>query len=111
MLAINERLAAEAFSTLQQERIPLLRDRRRVEAEHRAHLEASTPERATGHEHSPVQRPELIIAARPTLLVVLAEDEAVEHEIPASLHRMNRRQADGIGNPGGARSHAVHRDA
>jgi hypothetical protein len=74
-------------------------------------LDAATCERMVGHEHCPVQAADLVGAARATLTVVLAEEETVQHEPPIADGDMARRQRYLVGNPGGAGTHSVHRDA
>src|SRR5512136_2586360 len=59
MLAIVERLAVIALSTLQKQRIAARRDGPWVETQHCSSLEAPTGELVTRHEHSPIERARL----------------------------------------------------
>ena len=100
----------KALTCLEEKRIAARRHRGGIQAQHRASLKAAARELVTRHEHSPIERAELRVAAGAALLVVLAEHEAMEHHVPRARREMARRKRHCIWNPCGARSHAVHRD-
>ena len=99
MLAIVQRLTAKRLPALQEKRIAAVGHRRGIETQHRARLETTARERATRHEHAPVERSDLRASARAALLVRLDEDEAVQHEFPRTGREVPRRKCDRIGNP------------
>src|SRR5215216_3039973 len=84
MLAIVQRLTLVRLSSLQEQWIAAFGDGQRIEAEHRPSLEATASEVASSHQHSPVQRAELVVTALAALFVVLSEHEAVRHQHPVT---------------------------
>jgi hypothetical protein len=84
MLAIVERLPIRGFPRLQQQGIPPVADRGRIEAQHGAQLDATAGQSMAQHQHAPIEGAELRVAPRPSLRIVLPEDEAMEHHVPAA---------------------------
>src|SRR6185369_1577931 len=91
----------ERLARLEQQRVAARSDTRRVEAEHGARLKPAAGQRVRCHEHSPIQRSELVCSARAALLVVLREREAVGHEVPGPGVEAGRRNGDRVWYPRG----------
>ena len=108
MLPIVERLTAIRFAALQYQRISPIRHRRRVEAQHGTRLKTSAGEVVARHEHAPIERTELRSAARTALPILLHENKAVEHQLPASSHEVSSGKRHGVRDPRGAGTHTVH---
>ena len=83
MLAVDQRPCIERLADLEQLAIPVLAERRGVQAEHQVELQRATGGAALRHAHPPVLRREFGAAPRPALVVQVHEHHAVLHEVPA----------------------------
>ena len=102
MLPIDERFAVVLLSGLEQDGIAAGRYGERLQAEHRAQLEAILPHVPARHQHAPVGRAVLVVAARPFLTVVGEECVVVRHQAPAAEMGHRAEHGRGGGHPGGA---------
>ena len=106
-----QRVSTIGFAGLQQQWVTSLRHGEWIETEHRPRLKPAAGKVARCHQHCPVQRSPLLVAALSTLVIVLTEHKSVRHEHPVAEHTAARRQCYRIGNPGRARSHSLHADS
>ena len=109
MLAVDERLAIQRLSGLQQQRIAGLADRRRICREHASQPESAGAERALSHEHDHCWTEELAVTSWAALLVVDNVGEAMEHEHPVLLHEMHPLHGCRVRLPARTRGLTPHR--
>jgi hypothetical protein len=110
MLAVGERRDAVCgLAGLEEQRVTLAADRRRLERHHGAQTQRPGPERTARHGHPHVVAQELLVAARAALVVDDRVRIAVEHEPPRPAHEMHARVPRGVRLPGGSRGLARHR--
>ena len=69
------------------------------------------PQRVHRHEHSPVDRPDLIVPALAQLLVVLGVGDTVDHQRPAAAHEVPAVVRSGLRLPARSRAESRVRDA
>ena len=85
VLPVVERRSVECFAGLENERIPTGRRRPRVGAEHSPEAELTVAQRVRCGAHEPSDSHQLgSAAAASELLVVGAEFDAVDHELPTA---------------------------
>ena len=83
MLVIDQRLAVIGFSGLEKLGKSRMRRGQRLGRKHFAKQDAAPPQFVLFHQHQPVHRLGLALAARAALLVVIRKHYAVRHQIPA----------------------------
>src|SRR5438034_10555861 len=106
-----QRVSTIGFAGLQQQWVTSLRHGEWIETEHRPRLKSAAGKVARCHQHYPVERSPLLVAALAALMIVLTEYESVRHEHPVTEHATPRRQSHCVGNPGRSRSHSLHADS
>jgi len=111
MLTIDDRLAAVGLAALQQQRVPPVRDRRGVEAQHRSRLKAAAEQVSARMSIAQFSDPNWSSPRGPPCVSYCRKPKAVQHEQPRSDHLVAHRQRHGVGDPCCAGPHALHRNA
>ena len=111
MLPVMQRLASVGLTALQQQGVAAGADGERLGAHHAMQVQSAAGELAHRHQHAPVDAPDLVVAARAALVIVLEEGVAVGHQDPGTRHDVPGPHGRGVGEPGGTGAHAGHGNA
>ena len=111
MLSIHQPRTLERSARLEQLRIPVTVDDERLEARHRVDAKQAAGNRTERHEHFPIDQPDLPVAAKRALIVVLAERAAVEHQRPTAELAMEGVHRRRVRDPRRRRSEPRERNA